>query len=95
MRRAKKIRYVWVIVGLEDDSQNFGGTYIIPNEKHGAHSSFGKAKAELLEISQDIYIKTCNGQFEVAEHNLGEDSLEVIFENGSVEYYKIYKMRLN
>lgn len=92
MERRK--RYVYVVAGLEDASQNFDGVCLIVSEKYGAQSTFKKAQQELKEILNEACTQAAKEDATV-KYEMTEDTLDMEFESGVTEYYKIFKMVVN
>ena len=48
----KRKKEVYVIVGLQEDPNC--GNWVLCNNDHGCHSSYKKARAELLEMLLEV-----------------------------------------
>lgn len=85
---------ICVIVGLNDDTANNNGVYTIVNEDHGAFTSLGDARDELLNILEEVKEDSKEMEYEFS-YELDDKRLEVTFETGSVETYTIHQLTVN
>lgn len=51
--KSNRQKYVYVVVGLNDNSANFEGTFLVVSEKHAGHSTLEKAQQELGAIYRE------------------------------------------
>ena len=87
-------KYVYVVAGLNDASQNYDGVYLMVSELHAGHSTMGKAQKELEAILAEIRAEATLEEYEI-EYEMDGESLSVDFPSGTHEYYRIYKILVN
>lgn len=92
--KVERKRYVWVVVGIEDNHANFEGAFLVVSEPHAAHTSQEKAQRELGAILAEIRQEALDNEYEIT-YERDNDSLSVDFPSGSHEYYRIYKLLVN
>lgn len=88
----KPKRYVWVVAGVIEGAE--GEAHLCVSEPCGAHSSQVKAQAELSAILDEIRQEANENGYEFT-YEMDNSTLEVSFESGQVETYKIFKMLVN
>ena len=88
-------RYIYVVVGLNDNNANFEGCFLVVSEKHAGHSTKEKAQKELQAIYEEAVNELANEGEVLTNWEMDEDSLSMDFPSGSHEYYRIYKILVN
>ena len=94
MEMENRKRYIWVVVGVEDNHANFEGSFLIVSEPRAAHTSHEKAQKELDAILAEISQEAIEQEYKIT-CDRDEESLTVNFPSGSHEYYRIYKLLVN
>lgn len=90
--KTNRPQYVWVVAGIIEGAE--GDSYLTVSEPCGAHTSQAKAQAELAAILQEIREEATGNGYEFS-YEMDDKMLEVTFESGQVETYKIFKMLVN
>ena len=90
--KVNRLKYVYVVVGVSEPEME--QSYLIVSEMHAGHSSLEKAQRELGAILDEIRHEANENEYEFT-YETDNDSLSVDFNNGTQEYYKIYKILVN
>jgi hypothetical protein len=93
--KVERKRYVYVVVGLNDNSANFEGCFLIVSEPHAGYSTKEKAQQELGAIYREAVEELANEGETLTGWEMDSDSLSMDFPSGSHEYYRIYKILVN
>lgn len=90
--KVNRLKYVYVVVGVSEPEME--QSYLMVSEMHAGHSSLEKAQRELGTILDEIRQEANENEYEFT-YEMDNDSLSVDFNNGTQEYYKIYKILVN
>ena len=90
--KVNRLKYVYVVVGVSEPEME--QSYLIVSEMHAGHSNLEKAQRELGAILDEIRQEANENEYEFT-YEMNNDSLSVDFNNGTQEYYKIYKILVN
>lgn len=88
----KRKKEVYVIVGLQEDPNC--GNWVLCNNDHGCHSSYKKARAELLEMLLEVQLEAKDNGY-TFEYELYDNKFTGYLDDNIYIEYEIHKMIVN